>query len=141
MAARAPPDKEIAFLGQKPEQEIIAALAEADVFLLPSVTAASGDMEGIPVALMEAMARGVLVVATKHSGIPELIVDQRSGWLVPERDSAAIAQVLSLVGGGACRPGEMRLAARAAVESGFNNAKLDRQLVEICLKMRGARKS
>lgn len=46
-----------------------AMLDDADVFLLPSVTGADGDMEGIPVALMEAMAVGIPVVSTLHSGI------------------------------------------------------------------------
>ena len=54
--------------GFKPSHEVKAMLDEADVFLLPSVTGADGDMEGIPVALMEAMAVGIPVVSTLHSG-------------------------------------------------------------------------
>ncbi|MGO4863931.1 glycosyltransferase, partial [Campylobacter jejuni] len=61
----------IAFLGPQPHGRVFAELERSDVFLLPSVTAANGDMEGIPVSLMEAMANGVLVLATRHSGIPE----------------------------------------------------------------------
>ena len=48
-------------------------------------------MEGIPVALMEAMAVGIPVVSTLHSGIPELIDNHASGWLVAENDAAALA--------------------------------------------------
>ncbi len=59
--------------GFKPSHEVKAMLDDADVFLLPSVTGADGDMEGIPVALMEAMAVGIPVVSTLHSGIPELV--------------------------------------------------------------------
>lgn len=130
------PDKQILFRGQQSEQEVFAALAEADVFLLPSVTAASGDTEGIPVSIMEAMALGVLVVATVHGGIPELLEDQHSGWLVPERDPAAIARVLARCGAQPTGWADMRRAARAAVAAGFSNASLDQQLQSICRRIR-----
>jgi colanic acid/amylovoran biosynthesis glycosyltransferase len=77
--------------GFKPSHEVKVMLDEADVFLLPSVTGADGDMEGIPVALMEAMAVGIPVVSTVHSGIPELIQSDYSGWLVPENNAPALA--------------------------------------------------
>lgn len=81
--------------GFKPSHEVKAMLDDADVFLLPSVTGADGDMEGIPVALMEAMAVGIPVVSTLHSGIPELVEADKSGWLVPENDARALAQRLA----------------------------------------------
>jgi colanic acid/amylovoran biosynthesis glycosyltransferase len=80
--------------GSLPHATVQKILGESDVFVLPSVTAADGDQEGIPVALMEAMASGMPVVATRHSGIPELVEDGRSGYLVPERDSAALRAAL-----------------------------------------------
>ena len=52
-------------------------------------------MEGIPVALMEAMAVGIPVVSTLHSGIPELVEADKSGWLVAENDAQALADQLS----------------------------------------------
>lgn len=81
--------------GFKPSHEVKAMLDDADVFLLPSVTGADGDMEGIPVALMEAMAVGIPVVSTLHSGIPELITSEYSGWLVPENNALALADRLA----------------------------------------------
>ena len=66
----------------------------SDLFVLASRTAADGDMEGLPVVLMEAMALRVPVVSTFHSGIPELIEDGRTGRLVPEGDDAALAEIL-----------------------------------------------
>lgn len=85
----------IAFLGAQTQETVSEYLNNSGVFLLPSVTAADGDMEGIPVALMEAMAIGIPVISTFHSGIPELIEDRVSGFLVNENDAASIAGVIS----------------------------------------------
>lgn len=82
----------IHFHGPVPPPDVRAILERSDVFVLPSVTAADGDREGIPVALMEAMACGMPVIATEHSGIPELVDDGRSGRLVRERDVPALAE-------------------------------------------------
>ncbi len=69
-------------------------LHQADVFVLPCITASNGDMDGIPVVLMEAMAMEIATVSTYISGIPELIEDGVSGLLVPERDAVALANTL-----------------------------------------------
>ena len=136
-AADLPPGTAIEFLGRRPHDEVFAALAASDVFLLPSVTAAGGDMEGIPVALMEAMALGVVVIASRHSGIPELVADGVSGFLASERNADEIAHALAHCGRADAAPAiaGMCLAARAAVETGFDNACLDRELESICRKL------
>lgn len=107
--------------GFKPSHEVKAMLDEADLFLLPSVTGEDGDMEGIPVALMEAMAVGIPVVSTQHSGIPELIDAGHSGWLVPEYDALALANRLQAFGQieeSELKP--MLTRARQKVETDFN---------------------
>jgi len=76
------------------QEELYAHLDRADVFALPCVTAADGDVDGIPVSLMEAMARSVPVVSTTVSGIPELIEDGKGGLLIPPRDPDALADAL-----------------------------------------------
>ncbi|QPB24842.1 glycosyltransferase (plasmid) [Rhizobium sp. 007] len=81
----------VAFTGSLPHATVKEELRHSHVFVLPSVTAGNGDVEGIPVALMEAMAAGLTVVSTHHSGIPELIADRKTGFLAPEKDIAAIA--------------------------------------------------
>ncbi|MCA9618269.1 MAG: glycosyltransferase [Myxococcales bacterium] len=97
--------------GPQPPAAIARALDEADVFLLPSVTAAGGDEEGIPVSLMEAMAAGLPVVSTRHAGIGELVEDGVSGLLVEERDvAAALARLAQLAADPALR---QRLGAEA----------------------------
>lgn len=106
--------------GFKPQDEIRRALSEADIFLLPSKTAADGDMEGIPVALMEAMAVGLPVVSTFHSGIPELIENNVSGWLVEEDDPEALAGTLLKLSQGEVDVAPVVAAARHKVETEFN---------------------
>ncbi|EAU67992.1 glycosyltransferase family 4 protein [Stigmatella aurantiaca] len=85
---------EIEFLGSRRRNEVAALLARADVVVQPSVVAASGQMEGIPVSLMEALASEAPVVATRISAIPELILDEETGLLVPEKDARALAGAL-----------------------------------------------
>jgi colanic acid/amylovoran biosynthesis glycosyltransferase len=118
--------------GFKPSHEVKALLDEADVFLLPSITGTDGDMEGIPVALMEAMAVGIPVVSTVHSGIPELIDAGRSGWLVPENDAEALAERLASFGQMASEeltPVVTR--AREKVETDFNQTIINQQLASL----------
>jgi colanic acid/amylovoran biosynthesis glycosyltransferase len=85
----------VAFHGARPSAEVVTAMERADVFVLPSVITASGKMEGLPVALMEAMAREVPVVATAISAIPELVEDGVTGLLVPPEDPEALAAALA----------------------------------------------
>ena len=118
--------------GFKPSHEVKAMLDNADVFLLPSVTGADGDMEGIPVALMEAMAVGIPVVSTLHSGIPELVEADKSGWLVPENDARALAQRLaafSQLDTDELAPVVKR--AREKVEHDFNQQVINRELASL----------
>ncbi len=84
----------VRLLGPQDQDGVRAALGRSHLVVAPSVTSADGDQEGIPVSLMEAMATGLPVVSTFHSGIPELVVDGVSGRLVPERDVDALARAL-----------------------------------------------
>ncbi len=80
--------------GARPRPEVVQLLAQADVLAQPSVVAANGEREGIPVSLMEAMATGLPVVASELSGIPELVQDGVSGLLVKPGDADALADAL-----------------------------------------------
>ncbi len=62
-----------------------------DVLLVPSQTAGDGDQEGLPNVIIEGLAAGIPVVATRHAGIPELIVHEKTGLLIPERNAEALA--------------------------------------------------
>jgi colanic acid/amylovoran biosynthesis glycosyltransferase len=92
-------DSLVELRGSYTRDRVQQALLAADGFVLPSVTAANGDMEASPVVISEAMSVGLPVVATRHSGIPEIVEDGVSGLLVAERDVSALAGAMSRVAG------------------------------------------
>lgn len=84
----------VSFAGFVRHESLPAELNRAQIFCHPSWTLKNGDKEGIPGTIVEAMATGLPVVATRHAGIPEMVRDGEDGFLVPERDIHAIAQAL-----------------------------------------------
>jgi colanic acid/amylovoran biosynthesis glycosyltransferase len=121
----------IRFLGWKNSDEIEELLGAAHALLAPSVTAENGDQEGIPVALMEAMAVGVPVISTFHTGIPELIDNEVSGFLVPERDVDLLKLRISSLIEHPEKSMEFAIAARNKIEAEFDIKKLNSQLLNI----------
>jgi colanic acid/amylovoran biosynthesis glycosyltransferase len=77
--------------------EYASILDKTHIFIAPSIVAQNNDQEGIPNVLKEAMAMGILVIATNHAGNPELIEDNVSGFLVEERNIAQIEQVVEYI--------------------------------------------
>ncbi len=121
----------VQFLGAVKHEEVLELFQQAHIFVLPSVTASDGDQEGIPVVLMEAQAVGLPVISTYHSGIPELVMDGKSGFLVPERDVDSLAEKLDYL---LEHPGiwpKMGTCGRKRVEEEFNVKKLNNQLLKI----------
>jgi colanic acid/amylovoran biosynthesis glycosyltransferase len=86
--------EKVRFHGRLTRDEIARLLLDADVLTAPSVPTRDARREGIPVVLMEAMGSGVPVIASKLSGIPELVNNQLTGLLVPPRDAASLADAL-----------------------------------------------
>jgi colanic acid/amylovoran biosynthesis glycosyltransferase len=122
---------QVTFHARQPQEAVRDGLARSDVLVAASVTAADGDEEGIPNVLKEAMALGLPVVTTRHSGIPELVTDGESGWLAAERDVAGLVRgVLGLLDHPE-RWAPVTAAARAAVERGFDIDRLNDRLVTI----------
>jgi colanic acid/amylovoran biosynthesis glycosyltransferase len=119
----------VSFLGWQDQDAVAALMQESDVLLAPSVTDANGDQEGIPVTLMEAMATGLPVVATRHSGIPELVEDGVSGLLVPERNASGLADALWRLLQHADLADGMGRAARARVAAEFDIRELNHRLI------------
>ena len=85
---------EVVFHGGQPRASVARLLAGMDAAVLASHPTAEGKREGVPVALMEAMAAGLPVVASGISGIPELVDDGETGLLVPSGDPVALANAL-----------------------------------------------
>jgi colanic acid/amylovoran biosynthesis glycosyltransferase len=118
----------VVFEGRQGQEAVREGLARADVLVAASVTAADGDEEGIPNVLKEAMASGMPVVGTRHAGIPELLEDGVSGWLVPERDEAALAAALARLAAEPERWAAMGRAGRARVEREYDIHRLNDRL-------------
>jgi colanic acid/amylovoran biosynthesis glycosyltransferase len=100
----------VQFRGELPPQQVRARLAAADVFCLPSFA------EGLPVAMMEAMAIGTPVVTTFISGIPELAIDGRTAAVVPAGDAAALADAIERTLDDPAQADGLAVAARRRVE-------------------------
>jgi colanic acid/amylovoran biosynthesis glycosyltransferase len=113
-------EKYVEFMGALPHYEIAKQLEQAHIFCLPSLKDRTGNSEGIPNAIKEAMACGLPVVSTFHSGIPELIKDGKCGHLVKENDVNGLAnKLIDLIR----QPETWRqlgLNARVKIEADFN---------------------
>lgn len=88
---------DVTFLGAASPAAVREEMSRAAAFVLACRVAGNGDLDGIPVAIMEAMAAGVPVVSTRLSGIPELILDGRSGLLAEPGDAASLAEAIERV--------------------------------------------
>lgn len=86
-------ENHVHFLGFLSQQDLLAEYGRSHIFLHPSETF-QGDQEGIPNAMLEAMATGLPPVATFHAGIPEVVEQGRSGWLVSEKSPQELAEAL-----------------------------------------------
>ena len=95
LASEMLPPSVATFLGTQPPEIIQEEMRRARCFLQHSVEAESGDSEGTPVAILEAGASGLPVVATRHGGIPEVVVEGETGFLVDETDVPAMAAAIT----------------------------------------------
>ncbi len=120
----------VTFMGSCDLATVRQQMSLASMLVAPSVTAASGDSEGLPIVVCEAQAMGLPVVGTHHAGIPEIVRHEQNGFLVPERAVQALAQsILRLVN----QPGLRRvmgLSARKNVCLNFN-LKLQTERLEV----------
>ncbi len=115
----------ITWRGAQPQEAVLAAYREADIFVLASRIAPDGDRDGLPNVLMEAQSQVLPCISTRLSAIPELIDDRRTGLLVPPEDPGALAAGLArLIRDPALRrslgeAGEARLRRDFAMERGI----------------------
>ncbi|BAY30092.1 glycosyltransferase [Nostoc carneum NIES-2107] len=121
----------VKLLGWKQQKEIVEILDNAHIFIAPSVTGKDGNQDAPVNTLKEAMAMGLPVISTLHGGIPELVADGVSGFLVPERNADAIASQLSYLIKYPELWVKMGKAGRARVEEKYDMDKLNNELVAI----------
>lgn len=120
----------VRFCGSRREDEVRRLLSRADVFVLPSRRAIDGQMEGLPVALMEALACGVICVAPRLSGVPELISDGVTGHLFEPGDPGSLRAALVRALAGGVDPD----AGRRLVEAEFD---IERSAAALCKLLEG----
>ena len=87
-------ENNVVFVGACSQQEVAERMRQVRAFVQHSLVASDGDSEGNPVAVMEAQLSGLPVVATRHAGIPEVVLDGDTGLLVEEEDVEAMAQAM-----------------------------------------------
>lgn len=122
---------QVVFHGRLDQQAVLEHLHSADVLVAPSVPSQDGRREGIPVALMEAMACGLPVVSSRISGIPELVEDGVSGLLTEPGDAPAIADALERLGRSPDERHRMGEAGRLTVERDFDLTNSAKTLVNL----------
>jgi colanic acid/amylovoran biosynthesis glycosyltransferase len=123
----------VTLVGRMTTHEVAAELAASDVLVAPSVPTKSGKREGIPVVLMEAMATGLPVVASRLSGIPELVTDGVDGLLVPPGDASALADALARLAADPALRARLGSAGRETVLAGFD---VDRNAAALAARIR-----
>ncbi len=106
------------------QRELPAFLGAGSVFCLPCVRSPDGDMDGLPLVLVEAMAAGLPCVSTRLVGIPDLIADGETGLLAEPDDASGLADRLEVLLGDAEQRRRLGEAGRRAVTAGFDQAQL-----------------
>ncbi|HZS19068.1 MAG TPA: glycosyltransferase [Candidatus Udaeobacter sp.] len=89
--------RDVHFLGFLSQRKLLELYASSHLFLHPSEMSANQDQEGVPNSVLEAMATGLPVVATRHGGIPEAVEHGRTGFLVAEEDHVGLADAMHLI--------------------------------------------
>jgi colanic acid/amylovoran biosynthesis glycosyltransferase len=121
----------VRFLGSLPPDEVAGWMRRAAILAAPSLTARDGDSEGLPNVVVEAAASGLPVVASRHSGIPEAVVDGETGLLIPENDIAALTGALAALLESEGMGREMGVASRTLAERKFDRVRLNARLEDI----------
>lgn len=117
--------------GWRRPDEVRATLAGATVFVSSSIITAAGQTEGIPVAQMEALAIGLPVVATRVSGVPELVIDGETGLTVPHSRPGELAEAIGRMLDDPASARRMAVAGRAHVEAHYDHSRNVARLADV----------
>lgn len=130
----------VTLLGAQEPTVVAREMRAARCFVQHSVVAPSGDAEGTPVSIIEASATGLPVIATRHAGIPDVVVEGETGFLVDERDVIGMAERMTRL---AAQPGwaaKMGAAAQRRIREHFSIERSLRDLwriIESCIERSG----
>jgi colanic acid/amylovoran biosynthesis glycosyltransferase len=128
----------LVFAGDQPTEAVPGYLERAAVLLVPSIIASDGAQEGLPNVIKEAMAIGVPVVATSTGGIPELVEDGITGFLVGPKDPDALACRTMEMLGDPEKLERITAMARLKIEAEYDNTRLNEKLLGMYARMKAA---
>lgn len=112
-------ENNVVFLGKLSPAEVRKNMSDSLAFVQHSITAPDGDSEGTPVVILEAGAAGLPVISTYHAGIPDIVQNEETGFLVKERDVDGMASCMIQVLEHPCLAKKMGSAARARIRNNF----------------------
>ena len=123
LAASLGVEERVEFLGALPHTEVLSMMRKAAMLVLPSIRTTTGREEGLGMVLLEAAATAVPLIGSRVGGIPECMVDGKSGFLVPQRGEEALAQRMAELLKDPGRRHRMGAAGRALIEDRFDIAR------------------
>jgi glycosyltransferase involved in cell wall biosynthesis len=126
----------VALIGAKPQHHVRQRLEAANVFVLPSVIDPEGGMDNLPTVIMEAMATGLPVISTAIGGIPEMVLEDETGFLVPPSDVVALADAIEKLIGD---PVPAQKMGRAGHERAQKLFPIEKNARELCALINGGR--
>ena len=121
----------VKLLGPHSQMEVLERYHQAHLFALPCTEGSDGNKDGLPVALVEAMACGLPVVTTAMTGIPEIVHDGENGLLVPDSDPVALADAIERLMRDEGLYEQLRISSREAVVAQFDVNQTREQLTSL----------
>jgi glycosyltransferase involved in cell wall biosynthesis len=125
----------ITFHGARPHDFVKDMLSTTTVFLQHSVRAKNGNTEGLPTAIQEAMSCGLVIISTKHAGIPEAVTSGQNGYLVCEGDLDGFREAIAKVASSSQLVDQTSQRNRAKAVAGYDNRKLIKTVEQEILKV------
>jgi len=135
LASRLEIKEHVTFTGKMLQEEIIQHYRASDLFVLACAISPGGDMDGLPVVLVEALAMEIPTVSTQVSGVPEIVQDKVTGLCVPPHDSEALADAMAYMMDHPDEASKMARAGRQVVENQFNRHESARRLLQLWQKL------
>jgi colanic acid/amylovoran biosynthesis glycosyltransferase len=124
-------ERHVLVLGAQSHENVKLLMESSHLYIQHSVTARNGDQEGLPVSIIEAAATGLPIVATRHSGIPEIVIDGKNGYLVEEGDFEAMADRIRFLAESTALWTRMSEEARRHIETYMDIDQVVRRWLEI----------